>query len=119
MRNTFRSGKYIIILLVFCDYLDRRIWKISRHIQFRRVCAGHLPHPEYSPLGIAPWSLKRRVTGAKVPFHNSIIGDFMAYQDRHETNFLKIFVHPENKERFSVISVAIFEANNVSEQKQA
>jgi len=46
-----------------------------------------------------------------VPFHNSIIGNFMAYQGRFETNLLQLFVHPESSEWFSIISGIIFELN--------
>jgi len=31
-------------------------------------------------------------------FHNSITGNFVVYQDRLETNLLKLFRHPENSE---------------------
>jgi len=62
---------------------------------------------------------KRGSTGAEVPFHNSILGNFMVYQDRLETNLLQLFVHPVNSEWLSVISVIIFEVDVVDEQKQA
>jgi len=39
-------------------------------------------------------------TGAEAPFHNSIIGNFMVYQDRVEVNLLQLFAHPENTECF-------------------
>ena len=54
-----------------------------------------------------------------MPFHNSIIGNFIVYQDRTETDLWKLCVHPENSEWFSVISVVIFEVNIVAEQEQA
>ena len=54
-----------------------------------------------------------------VPFYNSIIGNFIVYQDRIETDLLKLCVQPENSEWFSVISVIIFEVNILAEQKQA
>jgi len=37
-------------------------------------------------------------TGVGVLFHNSIIGTFMMYQDRLETNLLQLFAHTENSE---------------------
>ena len=46
--------------------------------------------------------------GTEVPFHHSITGNFMVYQDRIETNLLQLFAHPEISERFSIISVLIF-----------
>jgi len=52
-----------------------------------------------------------------VPFHNSIIGDFMVYQDRFEINLLQLF----GTQIFRMIfynSVIIFEVNTVDEQKQ-
>jgi len=35
---------------------------------------------------------------AEVPFHYSIIGNFMVYQDRLETNLLQLFGPAENSE---------------------
>ena len=52
------------------------------------------------------------------PFHNSIIGNFMVYQDRLETNLLQLFVNPKNTKRFSRFSV-VCEASIVAEQNQA
>jgi len=52
-------------------------------------------------------------------FHNSIVSNFMVYQDRFETNFLQLFMHPQLSERFPTISVIIFEVSIVAEQKQA
>jgi len=57
--------------------------------------------------------------GTDMPFYNSIIGNFIVYQDRTETDLWKLCVHPENSEWFSVISVVIFEVNIVAEQEQA
>jgi len=54
-----------------------------------------------------------------LPFHNRIVGNFMVYQDRIETYLLQLFAHPEISERFSIISVVIFEVKIVAEQKQA
>ena len=68
---------------------------------------------------IAPWPYKRGRTEAEVPFHNSIIDNIMAYQDRIETNLLQLFVHLENSKSFSIIHVNIFEVNIVADQKQA
>ena len=74
--------------------------------------AGPLP-----PLGALP-PFKRDARGVEVPFHNSIIGKFMVYQDRPEINLLQLFGHPDNSECFSIISVIIFEVNIVDKQKQ-
>jgi len=68
--------------------------------------------------GIAPLPVQKGATGAEVPFHNSIIDNFMVYQDRLETNLLQLFGHPEISEWFSIISVIIFEVNIVGEQTQ-
>ena len=51
-------------------------------------------------------------------FHNSIIGNFVVYQDRPEINLLQLFGHLENSEWFSIIFVIIFEVNIVDEQKE-
>jgi len=57
-------------------------------------------------------------TSNTTAFHNSIIGNFMVYQDRLETNLLQLFRHSENSKWFSAISVIIFEVNIVDEQKE-
>jgi len=65
--------------------------------------------------------------GADVPFHNSIIGNFIVYQDRIHTDLLKLCAHAENSEWFSVIFVImvfcnfviIFKVKIVAEQKKA
>ena len=57
-------------------------------------------------------------TSNNTAFHNSIIGNFMFYQDQLETYLLQLFGHPENSEWFSILYVAIFEVNIVDEQKQ-
>jgi len=36
---------------------------------------------------------KRGATGAEVPFHNSVIRNFIVYQDRLEINLLQLFGH--------------------------
>ena len=45
-----------------------------------------------------------------IAFHNSIIGNFVVYQNRLEINLLQLFERPENSELFCIISVIIFEA---------
>jgi len=42
---------------------------------------------------LPPCPLKEGETGAQVPLHNSIISNFMIYQDRLETNLLQLFTH--------------------------
>jgi len=44
------------------------------------------------------WGCKRTPTSNTTAFHNSIIGNFMVYQHRLETNLLQLFGHPENPE---------------------
>jgi len=68
--------------------------------------------------GIAPLTFPKGATGTEVPFHNSIIGNFMVYQDRPETNLLQLFGHLENSEWFSVIFVIIFEVNIVDKRNK-
>ena len=43
-------------------------------------------------------SFKKGATRAEGPFHNSIIGNFMVYQDLPEINLLQLFGHPDNSE---------------------
>jgi len=45
--------------------------------------------------GISPLTFQK---GEGVPFHKSILSNFMVYQDRLETNLLQLFAHPENPE---------------------
>jgi len=66
---------------------------------------------------IAPRALKRGQRGRKCLFHKSVMGNFMVYQDRFETNLLQIFAQQENSQWFSIISASIFEVNVVAEQK--
>jgi len=69
--------------------------------------------------------LKGEATGAQVPLHNSIIGNFVVYQDPLETNLLQLFAQAENSEWFSTISPSLlcfaiaFEVNIVSEHVNA
>jgi len=58
---------------------------------------------------------KRGAWGRRCLFQNSIISNIMVYQDRFETNLLKL----ENSEWFYIISAFIFEVNIVAQQKQA
>ena len=66
---------------------------------------------------IASCPFKRGATGVEVPFHNNIIGNFMVYPYRIETNLLQLFAHPENS-GFSIIYVINFEVDMVAKQKQ-
>jgi len=68
-----------------------------------------------SDTGISLCSFKR---GRRCVFHYSIVGNFMVYQDRLETNLLQLFAQQENSEWFSIISVIVFEVNIFAEQKQ-
>jgi len=64
------------------------------------------------------WALRKNCPlkgGAQVPLHNSIISNFMIYQDRLETNLLQLFAPTCSSEWFSIISVICFEASIVSE----
>jgi len=45
-----------------------------------------------------PLPIQKGETGAGAPFHNSIISNFMVYQDRLEIDLLQLFGHPENSE---------------------
>jgi len=47
---------------------------------------------------IDPLTFHKGPTGAEVPFYKNIIGNFMVYQDRIETNLLQLFAHPETSE---------------------
>ena len=45
--------------------------------------------------------------GRRCIFHHSIVGNFMVYQDRIETNLWQLFAQQKNPEWFSIISVII------------
>jgi len=55
------------------------------------------PHSGVTP----PCPFKKEATVAEVPFPRSVMGNFMVYQDRLETNSLQRFLRPENSECFS------------------
>jgi len=63
---------------------------------------------------LASLSFQMVVNRGEVPFHDNIINNFMFIKTE-----LKLIVHPENSEWFSIIYVVIFEGNIVAEQKQA
>ena len=65
------------------------------------------------------WPTLLTCNGRVTATHNSIISNFMAYQDRIETNLLQPFAHPQSSERFSIISVIIFKVNIVAEHVNA
>jgi len=44
------------------------------------------------------WGCAFTLTSNTTAFHHSIVGNFMVYQDRFETNSLQLFGHPENPE---------------------
>jgi len=50
-----------------------------------------------------------------VLFHNSIIGNFVVYQDRLETNLLQLFTQTGASEWYSIMLVIILEVNIVAE----
>jgi len=64
----------------------------------------------------SPWNLQiqGRATGAQLPLHNSILSNFMIYQDRLETNLLQLFAHTQNSGWFSIIFVISFEVSIVT-----
>jgi len=68
--------------------------------------------------GNAPLTFQKGVNRGNGAFWISLSHKFMVHQDRIETNLLQLFVHPENLECFSIISVIIFDVNIVAEQKQ-
>jgi len=50
--------------------------------------------------GISSLQYEKGETGTEVPFHDNIIGNFMVYQYRIETNLLQLFALRENSEGF-------------------
>jgi len=64
-------------------------------------------------------AFERGATEAQVPLHNSIISNFMIYQDRLERNLLQLFANTENSEWFSMISVISLEVNIFTEHENA
>jgi len=68
---------------------------------------------------LPPLPFERGATRAQVPLCNSIISNFMIYEDRLERNLLQLFAHTRNSEWFSIITVIIFEINIVAEYVNA
>ena len=109
-----------------CDmYIISRFvinWHFRRTVHY----GSHKPVSVLSPgmPQIGSWqghclcSFKEGAMGAGVPFHNSITGNLIDYQDRLETILFQLFAHSENLEWFSIISVIVFEVNIVDEQIQ-
>jgi len=69
--------------------------------------------------GHCPFPFIRGTTGAEMPFHRSVIGNFMVYQDRLETFIAAIRTARNLRVVFYNLSVIIFEVNIVAEHKQA
>jgi len=94
------------------------LWKtVEKSVQ---VLAG-TPEPgeqENDGGHCSPALSKGRQRERRCLFHNSIMGNFMVYQDRFETNLLQLFAQQEHSEWLSVISAIIFEVNNAAEHKQ-
>jgi len=65
------------------------------------------------------WYFSPALLKGGILFHIRIIGNFMVYKDRLETNLLQLFVHPQNSQWFSTSSAIIFEVNAINAQKQA
>jgi len=125
------------LLYNFCrDILPTKIIKTFFGVTFKKrlhafFCKPWAPFYEVKQRW-APFFSKSKLWGcpcipwtptSNIAFHNSIIGDFMAYQDWLEINLLQLLRHPEKSQWFSrkfrmIISVIIFEVNIVDEQKQ-
>jgi len=89
---------------------------MGRHL-LKSNNVGPCFYPDFQ--GFCPDFQQIKTSTSNIPaFHNSVIGNFMVYQDQLETNLLQLFRHSENSEWFSIISVIIFEVNIVDEQKQ-
>jgi len=88
------------------------LWSIRLNCQSGTAEQGwmteHLPLP-----------FERGSIGVHVPLYNSIISNFMIYQDRLETNLLQLFAHTKFRMCFSVISVTVSKVNIVAEHVNA
>jgi len=98
----------MFITVTHCSIQRVKRVLVEKYVQGHRRMEAWLEHCRLCPF-------KRGATGAEVPFHNSVIGKFMVYQDRLEINLLQLFGHPDRI--IFYISISIFEVNIVVEQK--
>jgi len=79
-------------MLIYVHYSDTLQPTTSKESACRIICTvtpengGSREHCTLSPF-------ESGATVAEVPFHNSILGNFMVYQDRLEINLLQPFGH--------------------------
>jgi len=99
----------MFITVTHCSLQRVKRVRVEKYVQGHRRMEAWLEHCRLCPF-------KRGASGAEVPFHNSVIGNFMVYQDRLEINSLQLFGHPDRM--IFYISISIFEVNIVIEQKQ-
>ena len=118
MKTSFGCNLQKNVFTCFCANLGHHFLKPNNfgryfYPDFQDFC------PDFQQTKLFGVSLKPlQSTSNTTAFHNSIIGHFMVYHDRLETNLLQLYRHPDNSEWFSIISVIIFEVNTVDEQKQ-
>jgi len=67
---------------------------------------------------LPPLPFQRGDTGAEVPIHNGIIGNYMVIKIDLKQIYCRYSGVQKNPEWFSIISVIIFEVNIVDKQKQ-
>jgi len=96
----------------------KMISKVSTLPPWQNFCGRPCPYlffllGRWSTVAFLPCPCKWGTTLVEVPFHNSIIDNFMVDQDRLKTNLLQLFAHPESSGWFSIISVIICEVNIV------
>jgi len=99
----------MFITVTHCSLQRVKRVRVEKYVQGHRRMEAWREHCRLCPF-------KRGATGAEVPCHNSVIGNFMVYQDRLEINSLQLFGHQDRM--IFYISIIIFEVNIVVEQKQ-
>ena len=100
------------VAVVVCSFAPSPTLSLYAPTLSRYAPSFHWKNRQITCPDICPF--ERGAVGTDVPFYNSIIDNFIVYQDRIETDLLNLCVHPEDSEWSSVISVIIFEVNIVA-----
>jgi len=89
----------------------------SKQSACRIICIG-MPENGGMAGPLPPLPFQKGGSGGEVVFSYQYHREFHGLSRSTWNKFIQIFGHPENLEWFSIISVIIFEVNNVDEQKQ-
>jgi len=89
-----KKGFYLFLCKPWAPFLEvKQPWALFLH-RFSGFLPRFLATPKFCGCACNPCTPSSNTTA----FHNSILSNFMAYQDRLETNLLQLFQHQENSE---------------------